>query len=314
MFRILIARLIDTIPTLLLVSLVVFILLELSPGDPALKVLASSGGDVVVDDRDLAALRHDLGLDQPPWERYALWMNEVIRLDLGESFVNKKPVGTLVLQKLPASLILAAVTLFASVAIAVPLGVVTALRANSTLDGTVRIVTLVGASFPSFWIALACMWLFAVQLHLLPALGGFTVRGIVLPALVLTIRTSALLVRVTRAAVLESLHADFIIVARAKGLSPFRVVWRHILPNAAIPILTVVGLDFAGLVAHAAVIEWIFAWPGIGRMGIEAALAGDTPALLGFVLVTSVIVLFVNLVVDVAYGLADPRIRTAVAK
>lgn len=313
MFRLILGRVADTVPTLLLVSVVVFVLLEVSPGDPATKVLAATGVDGIIDQRDLAAKNVELGLHRPAWERYGTWITHVIRLDLGRSFVSKQPVIDLIRAKLLPSLVLSGVTVAMSVALAIPLGVLAAVRANSILDDLVRVVTLLGASLPAFWLALACMWLFAAQLQWLPALGGFTVKGIVLPALVLTIRTSALLVRVTRAAMLESMRADYVTVARSKGLGEVRVIWRHVLPNAAIPILTVIGLDFAGLIAHATVVEWIFAWPGIGRLGVDAVLANDTPVLLGFVLVASIVVLGVNLVVDIAYGIADPRVRTRVA-
>ncbi len=311
MFRLVSARVADTIPTLVLVSIVVFLLLEISPGDPTLKVLAAGGADGIVDTRDLASRRVELGLDSPAWERYGRWITRVVHLDLGTSYVSKRPVIDVIREKLAPSLVLAAVALVASVAVSIPLGMLSAVRANTPTDDVVRVLSLLGASLPSFWMALALMWLFAAQLQWLPALGSFSIRGIVLPALVLAIRTSALLVRVTRASVLESLHADYVVVARSKGLGAQRVLWRHVLPNAAIPILTVIGLDFGGLIAHATVIEWVFAWPGIGRLGVDAALASDTPVMLGFVLTASVIVLLVNLATDIAYGAADPRVRSA---
>ncbi len=311
MFRLITTRVVDTIPTLVIVSIVVFALLEISPGDPTLKVLAASGADGIVDTRDLEGRRVELGLDRPAWERYRLWITRVVRLDLGTSYVSKRPVAELIREKLPPSLVLAAVALVASVAVSIPLGILSAVRANTAADDAIRVASLLGASLPSFWMALALMWLFAAQLQWLPALGSFSLRGIVLPALVLAIRTSALLVRVTRASVLESLHADYVFVARSKGVGSQHVLWRHVLPNAAIPILTVIGLDFGGLIAHATVIEWVFAWPGIGRLGVDAALANDTPVMLGFVLTASIVVLLVNLLTDIACGVADPRVRAA---
>lgn len=311
MFRLITTRVVDTIPTLVIVSMVVFALLEISPGDPTLKVLAAGGADGIVDERDLERRRSELGLDSPAWERYGRWIVRVVQLDFGSSYVSKRPVADLIREKLPPSLVLAAVALTVSVALSIPLGMLSAVRANSALDDIIRVLSLLGASLPSFWMALALMWLFAAQLQWLPALGSFSPAGIVLPALVLAIRTSALLVRVTRAAVLESLHTEYVFVARSKGLSSQQVLWRHVLPNAAIPILTVIGLDFGGLIAHATVIEWVFAWPGIGRLGVDAALANDTPVLLGLVLTASIIVLLVNLVTDIAYGVADPRVRAA---
>ena len=302
------ARVVESLLTALVVSLVVFALLEMSPGDPATKLLSATGVEVF-DERALQIRRHELGLDRSAPERYVTWLRSVAQLDLGQSYVNRKPVVELIRQKIVPSLTLAGATVVASMIVAIPLGVLAATRANSALDGTVRVVALLGASFPGFWIALAAMWLFAAQLHWLPALGGFSLRGLVLPVLVLSIRSGAFLVRVTRAAMLEVLHSDYVTVARAKGLSPMRVIWGHAFPNAAIPVLTVLGLDFSGLFAQAVVIEWVFAWPGIGRMGVDAALAHDTPVLLGFMLVACLLVVVVNLAVVVAYGILDPRLR-----
>lgn len=294
---------------LLVVSLVVFLLVVVSPIDPARRALAVSGAADAIDEREVAAKRVELGLDRPLAERYARWLAGAVRLDLGDSFVSKKPVSELIAARLVPSAVLAGVVIITSVALSLPLGVVAAIRAGSTLDAAIRILTLIGASLPGFWVALLAMWLFAVELRWLPALGSYSVAGIVLPASVLVLRTTGLLTRLTRATVIETWHSEYVRTALAKGLTPRRAVLRHALPNAMIPILTVIGLDFAGLLAHAAVIEWVFAWPGIGRLGVEAALAGDVPVVTGFALTVSVIVVCTNLLVDVAYMALDPRLR-----
>jgi ABC-type dipeptide/oligopeptide/nickel transport system permease component len=302
-------RLFHTLPMLLVVSVAVFALLAAAPIDPARRALALAGAADTVDERDVEAKRVELGLDQPLAVRYLRWSADVIRLDLGESFVSKKPVATLIGERIMPSAVLAGVVLFASVMISLPLGILAAVRAGSAVDVAIRTVTLTGASLPGFWIALLAMWLFSVELGWLPALGSYTPAGIVLPALVLTLRTTGLLTRLTRATMIETLHADYMRTALAKGLSTRSAVLRHALPNAAIPILTVIGLDFDGLLAHAAVIEWVFAWPGLGRLGVEAALAGDVPVVLGFALTISVIVVATNFMIDLGYMAVDPRYR-----
>jgi ABC-type dipeptide/oligopeptide/nickel transport system permease component len=181
------------------------------------------------------------------------------------------------------------------------------------VDACIRALALFGASVPAFWLALMAMWLFSVELQLLPALGSFTPRGIILPAAVLTLRTIGLICRLMRTTMLDALAQDYVQVARAKGLHDRVVIRRHALPNASTPVLTVVGLDFAALFGEAAVVEWVFAWPGIGRLGVEAALNSDVPVVLGYVLLVSLVFVVVNFVVDLAYGLIDPRQRESAA-
>lgn len=309
MFQLIIRRLLVTIPMLLLVSGLAFGLLAVAPGDPARKALSVSGAGDQVDERDVAAKRRELGLDRPLWERYGLWLGNALTLDLGESYVSKRPVAELIGERLRASATLALAALALSVAIGVPLGVIAAIYAGTWLDALVRFLTLLGASLPGFWLALLAMWLFAVELQWLPALGGVSPKGIILPAAVLTVRALGLLTRLTRAAMLEALQGEYVRAARAKGLSERRLVVGHAFPNALVPILTIIGLDFTSLLAQATVIEWVFAWPGIGRQGVDAAIAGDVPVVLGFVLFVSTVVVLTNLTVDLSYIIVDPRLR-----
>lgn len=302
-------RLLHTLPMMALVSVAVFALVAAAPIDPARRALALAGAADTVDERDVEAKRIELGLDRPLVERYVRWSAAAVQLDLGESFVSKKPVASLIGERLVPSAVLAGLVVLMSIAISVPLGIVAATRPGSTVDAAIRVITLTGASLPGFWLALLAMWLFSVELRWLPALGSYTPAGIVLPALVLTVRTTGLLTRLTRATMLDTLQSDYMRTAIAKGLPYHRAVIRHALPNAMIPILTIIGLDFAGLMAHAAVIEWVFAWPGIGRLGVEAALAGDVPVVLGFALIISLVVVATNFVIDVSYVAIDPRQR-----
>jgi peptide/nickel transport system permease protein len=292
---------------------VVFGLLALAPGDPARKILATGGPADQLNETEVEAKRHELGLDRPLWERYLRWCGDAVRLDLGRSYVSKAPVAALVAQRLPASATLAALTLGLSFAASLLLGVLCAVRAGSGVDLVIRGATLLGASLPTFWLALLLIWLFAAHLHWLPSLGTFTPRGIILPAAVLSLRTAGLLTRLVRATALDVLGLQHVLVARAKGQSRLGVITRHVVPNALPPVLTVVGLDFTALIGNTAVVEWVFAWPGLGRLGVEGALAGDVPVVMGFVLVAALAVVGANLLVDIAYLVLDPRQRPGAA-
>ncbi len=307
MAGLLIRRLAGSVGVLLFVSLVVFALQVVAPIDPARKALTVGGAGEIPDERDVEAKRQELGLDRPLPERYLRWLGDVLTLDLGESFVNKKPVIELLKERVPASASLAGLTMGMTVLIALPLGALAAVRAGTWVDSAIRLLSLLGASVPAFWLALMAMWLISVELQLLPALGSFTWKGIILPASVLTLRTVGLICRLMRATMLDVLHQDYVRVARAKGLSEPVLLRRHVVPNAITPVLTVIGLDLAALFGEAAVIEWVFAWPGIGRMGVDAAVNGDLPVVLGYVLVVATVFVLTNLLVDLSYGLIDPR-------
>jgi ABC-type dipeptide/oligopeptide/nickel transport system permease component len=302
-------RVLQAIPLLLLVTLVAFGLSVLGPIDPARMALAAGGTGIQLDERDVARKRVELGLDRPLHERYVSWWADVVRLEFGRSFSSGRPVRELLAPRLPASATLAGLALALAVALGIPLGVLVARRAGGPLDVGVRTVALLGSSLPAFWLALLAIWLFAARLHWVPALGSFTPTGIVLPALVLGVRPLARLLRLVRATTLEGLGQEYVTTARAKGVSPPRVLVRHVLPNTLGPVLTVIGLDGAALLANAAVVEWIFAWPGLGRLGVDAALAGDVPVLMAFVLIVGWVVVAINLLVDVAVAALDPRER-----
>ncbi|MGE3961736.1 MAG: ABC transporter permease [Dehalococcoidia bacterium] len=309
MARIALRRLLETVPLLLAVSVVIFALQEAAPVDPAWRALAVGGAADAIDERDVARKRLELGLDRPVVERYARWVVDAARLDLGESFVSKKPVAELIRERLAASLALAGAALAIGAGLAIPLGVLAAVRHRTWVDAGVRIVTLLGTSVPTFWLGFVAIWLFAVELGWLPSLGSMTPAGIVLPAAVLGVHATGLLARLTRAAMIEALHQDYVRTARAKGLRGRAIVLRHAFPNAAIPLLTALGLELAGLIGHAAVTEVVFAWPGLGRLGVEAAVAGDVPVVIGFTLTVAAFVIAINLVVDLAYLVVDPRQR-----
>jgi ABC-type dipeptide/oligopeptide/nickel transport system permease component len=309
--RLVLARITQAIPLLIVVTLISFGLSAMAPVDPARMALAAGATGVQLDERDVAAKRVELGLDRPLLERYVLWWGAALHFDFGRSFANNRPVGELIQQRLPASAALSMLSVALSVGIGIPVGLVVAARAGGWLDLGVRCFALLGGSLPGFGLALFGMWLFAARLHWLPALGAFTPSGIVLPAVVLALRPLGRILRLTRAGALDVRELDFVGVARSKGLSETTLLRGHVLPNVLPAVLTVIGLDLTALFSNAAVVEWVFAWPGLGRLGADAALAADIPVLQGFVLVVGGLVWLVNLAADVGSALVDPRLRTS---
>ena len=311
MLRILGIRLAQALPLLLLVTLISFGLSALAPVDPARMALAAGATGVQVDERDVAAKRAELGLDRPVLERYLVWWGSIIHLDFGRSFANNRSVAELIQQRLSASVVLALLALVTSVGLGVPFGLFVAVHAGGRLDLALRTLALLAGSFPGFGLALFGMWLFAVRLHWIPALGSFTPGGVVLPSVVLAVRPLGRILRLVRTGFLDTHQLDFVRTARAKGLSERVVVVRHLLPNLLPVVLAVIGLDLTALFANAAVVEWVFAWPGLGRLGADAALSGDLPVLQAFVLIVGCLVVVVNLIVDACATLLDPRGRGA---
>lgn len=302
-------RLLQVVPALLVISVVVFALLSITRIDPAEAAVARQNGGFVPP-RALAAKRHALGLDRPLPERYARWLGGVLRLDFGTSFADGDSVGSLMRLHLPATALLAGAALALAVGVSLPLGVAAALwRRARAFDVTVRVFSVVGASIPNFALALGLIWLFAARLRWLPAFGGPSLRQLVLPAVALAVPHIGLLLRLTRASVLDVLGEEYVAVARAKGLHGFTVAVRHILPNALIPVITVAGLSAADLLGGAFIIEFVFAWNGMGRLAVGAVEVGDMPVVLAYVLFVAVVYLLVNLAVDLLYGVLDPRLR-----
>jgi peptide/nickel transport system permease protein len=254
--RVLAGRLLQAIPLLLLVTFVSFGLSVLAPLDPARMALAAGGTGIQPDERDVAAKRVELGLDRPLAERYVRWWGDVLRLDFGRSFSSGRPVRDLLAQRLAPSAMLAVVALGLAVGVGLPLGLLVATRVGGSLDVSLRTLSLLGGSLPGFWLALMAMWLFAARLHWVPALGSFTPGGIILPALVLGLRPLGRLLRLVRATTLDALALDYVTTARAKGLAGSTILLRHVLPNGIAPVLTLVGLDAAALLANGAVIEF----------------------------------------------------------
>lgn len=312
MARYIVRRLIATIPVTAVVAVVVFLLLRLTAGDPAAIIAGDSATA-----QDVAAIRARLGLDRPIPEQFVIWIGRVVRGDLGESFFFKKPVATLIAERVEPTLALATCTMLLAVAMAVPLGVLAAWRRGTWLDRTVMGFSVLGFSVPVFVIGYALIYLFAIHLGWLPVqgyqrladgLGGFLER-LVLPSVTLAVIYVALIARITRASVLEVLEADHVRTARAKGLGELPVLLRHVLRNAAVPIVTVIGLGVALLIGGVVVTESVYAIPGLGRLTVDAVLARDYPTVQAVILVFSAVYVVINLLVDLTYTFLDPRIR-----
>jgi peptide/nickel transport system permease protein len=289
------------------VSVVVFALVHLS-GDPVLLMVPSDAPHEVVE-----STRRALGFDRPLVEQYARYVGNAVRGDLGVSLRINRPVGALIRERLPATILLTVAALVLATAIAIPAGVVSAVKRGTVIDRLAMVGAVAGQAVPIFWLALLLIAFFGVQLRWLPVYGYGTWAHLVLPAVSLSTIIVGRLARVVRSSMLEVLGQDYIRTARAKGLGDGRLLFLHALRNAAIPIVTLLGLQFAQLLGGAVVTETIFAWPGVGRLVVEAIFNRDFPVVQGVVLVVSLIFVVVSLLIDVAYALLDPRVRTELA-
>ena len=308
----LLRRLATTLLTLWAATVVVFVVLELLPGDPA-SVILGTGARADT----LAALRAQLGLDLPPLERYLAWVGGLVRGELGASYTYGVPVAQLIAERSVVSLPLALMAIVLSTVIAIPVGVFAASRRGAFSDTALMGVTQFGVAVPNFWFAMLLILLFAVWLGWVPA-GGFpgwdagwwpALRSLLLPAVALALPQAAILARLTRSAVLEALNEDYIRTARAKGLNRREAVWLHAVPNALIPVVTIMGLQFSFLVAGTIIIENVFYLPGIGRLTFQAIAQRDLTVVRDLVVVIAALVIIVNFVVDLLYLWLDPRLR-----
>lgn len=300
-------RLLLAIPVLLGISILVFALARLAPGDP---IQAALGTDYT--EAQAQAMRKELGLDRPIPLQYVIWIGGVLHGDLGRSISLNNSVRAIILQRLPTTVALAVAAVALALLVAVPLGVIAAIKKDSWIDNVFRIVAIIGASMPVFWLGILLLMLFSVRLHWFPAGGGvreYGLRSLVLPAFALSASFAALTTRMVRSMMLEVLGEDYIRTARAKGLGSFAIYGHHALRNALVPVVTVVGLQFGGVLGGAVLTETIFNIPGLGRLMVEAASRRDYPLIQGVVLVTACAFVGVNLLTDVLYTAINPQIR-----
>ncbi|KAA0911269.1 ABC transporter permease [Pusillimonas sp. ANT_WB101] len=302
----LIKRILQAIFVIIVVTLTVAFAIRLT-GDPALMLTQGAGS---VTEADLVRIREGLGLNQPFLVQYLSFIKGIFTLDFGRSFLGGTQVSLLIKDALPATLMLAFASMAVSIVLSIPLGIKAAVSRGKWSDQLIRIVSLVGLSFPNFWLGTMLVLIFAISLQWLPPSGmsGFT--SFIMPAATMGIILTATNVRLVRTAMLETLQSQYIMVARAKGLSENTVLYKHALRNCAIPLITYFGLQFGGLLGGVVVIERVFNWPGMGTLAFDAVSGRDYPVLQATITVLSLLIVSVNLLVDIAYGLIDPRIRT----
>lgn len=312
MFTYAVQRLITTIPTVLIAAVLAFVLIRAAPGDPAAAFLSPAATQAEVD-----SVRQRLGLDQPLPVQFAYWFGNVLRGDLGRSFFLGRDVSTAIAERIPATLQLTGLALLFAMLVGISSGIVAAINHNRAIDRTIMVLSLFGVSLPVFWLGLMLMWVFAVLLRWFPT-GGYVpisedfwggLRSTALPAISLGTLHATLTSRITRSSMLEYMKRDFSRTAHAKGLSRRKVVFKHVLRNALIPVVTVLGVTLGALLSGAVIIETVFTYPGIGRLVVRAVQQRDYNLVQGVLLTVTAIYVVVNLLVDLSYGLFDPRIR-----
>jgi peptide/nickel transport system permease protein len=304
-------RLIQVAPVIILVSIIVFIMIRLIPGDPALVLL---GTDVTP--QQMSAERARMGLDQPVYVQYIIWAGNMIRGDLGNSFINSYPVSQLILKKLPATVQLSVAALLVATLLSFPLGILSALNNGKWPDRLITLYNSLAMGIPSFWLGILLILVFALQLKWLPPSGYADIlesptegiKYIIMPAVTLGVFISAVWARFIKSSILETIHQDYVRTARSKGLPQNVVITRHVLRNAMIPVITVLGLNFGSLLGGAVITESIFDWPGVGRLLVQSLLTRDYSIVQALILMAVLVYLMVNLVTDLLYGVVDPRI------
>ena len=307
MLRLIIKRVLSMIPTIAGVALLVFVLFSIIPGSFASSLMDDGRGGM--DPAVVERMRKELGLDDPVLVRFGRYVGQLATGDLGTSFRTREPVTRLIGQRIGASLELTFAAMAFAIMIGIPLGFYAALRPGSLVDTAAMVGAVSGLSLPKFWLGLMLMYFFAEYLRWLPSFGYGSWRHLILPALALGVSPLALLARTTRASVLEVINADFVRTARSKGMSERRVITWHVARNALLLVLTTVGLQFGSLMGQAVVVEKLFSWPGLGGLLVDSVFQRDIPAVQGSILVIVLFFLIINMLVDIAYVVIDPRIR-----
>ncbi len=301
MNKYIIRRLIQLIPLLIGITLISFFVMHMAPGDPT-----SLFADPNVKPEELARIRANWGLDRPVAVQYFIWLKNAARLDFGYSYISGKPVIDEILERLPNTLLLMSISFFLILLISIPVGVISAVKKGSVFDNVFTVVSFVFMSVPTFWLSLIFMLFFSLKLGWVPPFGN-----IILPCAVMVISGLAGITRYQRASMLEVLGQEYIKVARAKGLPEWLVIYKHALRNSLIPVVTLLGLSLPDLFGGAFIIETIFAWPGMGRLGVSAVFSRNYPVIMGITVLTAVLIVMGNLLADIGYAMVDPRIRYA---
>lgn len=309
MYRYIIKRLLMLIPVLLGVIFIVYFIMDIAPGDPVYSVVSEQATE-----EEIAQARVELGLDGSFLSRYVRYVGKVLTGDLGVSYISKRDVFQTYLQKLPATLVLSVFSMIVATAISIPLGIFSAVHQNSIRDNVSMAAALLGLSMPNFWLGLLLIIAFSLNLRWFPS-GNFTgFSSIILPAITVGTGLTALLTRTTRSSMLDVIRQDYLRTARSKGVPEKKVISRHALKNALIPIITVFGIQFGSLLAGAVLTETVFSWPGVGRLIVDSINQRDIPMVTGCIVLTTMLVSVVNLIVDIIYAYVDPRIKAQYMK
>lgn len=315
MFKYVVRRVLEAIPLIFIVTVIAYLIINMAPGDPVNMFINPETASVV----DIENIRANLGLDKPLPVRYVIWLGKVLQGDLGTSFQHAEPVTKLIFERLPNTLVLAITATIFSFCVAIPAGIISAVKRNTWIDSVISTIAFIGISLPSFWFALMLILLFSLKLGWLPSGGMRTnfdefvfmdrFRHIILPAAVMGMGAMAAKMRYMRSSMLEVIRQDYIRTARSKGLAEIVVIFGHALRNAILPIITLIGLIIPGLFSGAVIIEQIFSWPGVGSQAVGATFMRDYPLQMGTILISSVMVIVGSILADIGYALADPRIK-----
>ena len=303
------ARIGQIVLVLLGISFITFALVMLAPGDVVRQMIAGNE-DIIVSQAEIDALRAELGLDKPFFFQYLDWLGRALQGNLGFSYMVKKPVVEALWEGLPGTVLLSLASLFMMMVVSIPAGIYSAVKRGSIVDNIVRIFTFMGVSMPGFWVGLMLLWILGLKLDLLPIVGGeISLETLIMPSLTLAIAMASKYTRQVRTAILEELHQDYVVGARARGMTESHILCMVVLPNAMLPLITLLGLSLGNLLGGAAVIEMVFQWPGLGRLAIEAITYRDFQLVQGVVVWIALMYMVINLVVDMSYNHLDPRLR-----
>ncbi|ERM17782.1 ABC transporter permease [Brevibacillus laterosporus] len=313
MFSFIAKRILQSIPMLFFISIVCFALIKLAPGDPLQTFITPK-----MSLEDIERIRHNMGLDRPGYVQYLMWLKNVFMGDFGYSLINHRPVLTQVIERLPATAGLMGASILLSVLLAIPLGLLAGANRNKWIDSILNMFSYVGISIPAFWFAMLLIYFFAIKLHLLPSMGirtiGVTstwdvIKHGILPCLVLSFGQLSVYMRYIRSNTIGQLKEDYVQIQYAYGSTRWQILFRHVLKNVLLPIITLLGMSLPDLIAGAIITETVFSWPGIGSLSIKAAFGFDYPIIMAITMFTSVLLIIGNLLADILYSVVDPRIR-----
>lgn len=313
MGKFLLKRIVQTIPVVILVSIFSFLIIHLAPGDPMNMYVKPEMTEQEIDE-----LRQELGLDGSVVQQYLGWVKNVLQGNMGNSLINHQPVARQIAEKLPATIGLMGISLILSLVISIPLGLLSGLKKNKLTDHIISLFSYIGISIPAFWFALMMIVVFSLKLRLLPSNGMRTVgvdtlwdliKHVIMPSLVLSLGNTAVFTRYIRSNTITQLEEDYVLTAKAKGARRYRILICHVLKNCLLPVITIAGMNLASLVTGSFIIESIFGWPGMGTLGMSAINSRDYPMIMGFTMLSCIILILGNFIADLLYGIADPRVK-----